>query len=83
VGQSRQLISCPECASPLIQIDASVPFGEAGAMLARHCPECGLEDELAVASAVAELLLEHAAELSASIEEFADHLASAAELWIS
>jgi hypothetical protein len=83
VSQSRQLITCPACESALIQIDASFPMGETGAILERHCPECGLEDELAVAVVVAEVLSQHAAEIAVSMEEFADHLASAAELWIS
>jgi hypothetical protein len=83
VSAGRQLISCPACQSPLIQIECCHPFGQAGALLERRCPECDYEDELAVAMVVADVLQEHAAELATSLEEFANRLESAAELWIS
>ena len=83
VSKSRQLISCPACESALIQVDDFHPPGECGVLLERHCPECGHEDELVVAAAVAEVLAEHAAELATSLEELANCLESAAELWIS
>jgi peptide subunit release factor 1 (eRF1) len=83
VSKSRQLISCPACESPLIQVDSSRPSGQSEALLERYCPECGFEDELIVATVVAEVLAEHAAELAASLEELADCLEAAGELWIS
>jgi hypothetical protein len=83
VSNSRQLISCPACESSLIQIDACHPAGEAGALIERHCPECGHEDELAVATSVAEVLAEHAAKLATSLEEIANCLEAASELWIT
>jgi peptide subunit release factor 1 (eRF1) len=83
VSKSRQLIACPACESPLIQVDCNQPSGESETVLERHCPECGHEDELVVATVVAEVLAEHASELATSLEELADCLESAAELWIS
>jgi hypothetical protein len=83
MGHSRQLITCPACESALIQIDRSYPDDEAGVLLERHCPECGLEDVLTVAVVVADVLDQHAAELAVSIAELADQLEAAAELWIS
>jgi hypothetical protein len=71
------------CESHLIQVDSCHPVGEAGALLERHCPECGHEDELPVAMVVAEVLAEHAARLAASLEEVANCLEAAPELWIS
>jgi hypothetical protein len=83
VSTSRQLISCPACASTLIQIEASNQPDEATTLLERHCPECGHADELVVAAVVGEVLAEHAAALTASLRELADRLEAAAELWIS
>jgi hypothetical protein len=83
VSKGRQLISCPDCESTLIQIDCCND-GEDGitVVLERHCPECGHEDELTVAPAVAELLGEHAVKLATAIEEYANCLEAASELWI-
>jgi hypothetical protein len=83
VTDGRQLISCPGCASLLIQIDGCRPVGKDGALLERHCPECDHHDELAVAMVVADVLSQHAAELAASLEVLADRLEAASELWIS
>jgi peptide subunit release factor 1 (eRF1) len=83
VSKSRQLISCPACESALIQVDCCHARGESEALLERHCPECGHEDELVVATVVAEVLAEHASELATSLEELANCLEAAAELWIS
>ena len=83
VSANQPLISCPECSSTLIQIDCCHLVGKAGATLERHCPECGHEDELAVAMVVADVLMEHASELAVSLEVLADRLEGAAELWIS
>jgi hypothetical protein len=52
-------------------------------LLSRRCPECGLEDELPVAMVVADVLAEHAAELAEGLEQLANRLETAAELWIS
>ena len=82
MSNGRQLTSCPACQSALIQIECCQPFGQAGALLERRCPECGYADELAVAMEVADVLAEHAAELATSVEQFADRLEAAAELWI-
>lgn len=79
----QQLISCPECASSLIQIDCCRPVGKDSALLERHCPECGHHDELALAMAVADVLNEHAAELAESLRVLADRLEAAGELWLS
>lgn len=83
VSPNRPLVSCPACSSALIQIDCCHPAGTGGAVLERHCPECGHEDELAVAVVVADVLMEHAGELAVSLEVLADRLEAAAELWIS
>ena len=83
MSDGRQLTSCPACQSALIQIECCHPFGQTGALLERRCPECDYEDELAVAMAVADVLAEHAAELATSLEQFANRLESATELWIS
>jgi hypothetical protein len=83
MGHSRQLITCPACESALIQIGRRYPTGDAGVLLERHCPECGLDDILTVAAVVADVLDEHAVELATSIEELADQLEAASELWIS
>ena len=82
MSNGRQLTSCPACQSALIQIECCQPFGQAGALLERRCPECGYADELAVAMEVADVLAEHAAELATSLEQFANRLEAAAELWI-
>ena len=83
MSNGQQLTSCPACQSALIQIECCQPFGQAGALLERRCPECGYTDELAVAVEVADVLAEHAAEFATSLEQFADRLESAAELWIT
>jgi transcriptional regulator NrdR family protein len=83
MGHSRRLISCPACESTLIQIECRHVDGEARADLERDCPECGHQDELTVSVAVAEVLEQHAAELALSLEQLANRLEAAAELWIS
>jgi hypothetical protein len=83
VTDGRELISCPECASALIQIECCRPVGKDGALLERYCPECGHHDELAVAMVVADVLNQHAAELAAGLRVLADRLEAASELWIS
>ena len=83
MSNGPQLTSCPACQSALIQIECCQPFGQAGALLERRCPECDYVDELAVATVVADVLAEHAAELATSLERLADRLEAAAELWIS
>ena len=82
MSNGRRLTSCPACQSALIQIECCQQFGQAGALLDRRCPECGYADELAVAMEVADVLAEHAAELATSVEQLADRLEAAAELWI-
>ncbi|HET6172757.1 MAG TPA: hypothetical protein VFD90_09130 [Gaiellales bacterium] len=67
----------------MVQFDAWRAVGENGAVIERHCPECWHSDELSVNIAVADVLNEHAAELTTSLEELADCLESASELWIS
>jgi hypothetical protein len=79
----EQLTRCPGCRGSLIQIESSHPLGPDSTLVERHCPECGRSDELALATAIADLLDEHAAELAASLEELADRLEAASELWIS
>jgi ribosomal protein S27E len=83
MGHSRQLISCPVCDSTLIQIACRHSDEKSGALLERGCPECGHEDELTVAVVVAEVLEQHAAELALSLEELANRLEAAEELWIT
>ncbi|MDX6630789.1 MAG: hypothetical protein QOH00_3035 [Gaiellales bacterium] len=83
VNNSRQLISCPVCESALIQIECCHQVEHDSALLERQCPECGHRDELAVAVVVADVLAEHAAELAAGLEELADRLECASELWLS
>jgi hypothetical protein len=83
VNIGQQLTRCPGCRGSLIQIDSVRPLGEGSTVVERHCPECGHHDDLALANAIAELLEEHAAELAAALEELADRLESAGELWIS
>jgi hypothetical protein len=80
VGQA--LISCPRCDGALIQIE-SARAGGRGTLLDRHCPECGHRDVLSVASSLADLLFTHAAELARALEELADCLAAAGELWLA
>ena len=79
---SRTVLSCPRCESSLIQIE-SVHYSDGGALLDRHCPECGHRDELSVATSLAELLVTYSRELARSLEELADCLAAAGELWLS
>lgn len=79
----RQLISCPTCSSGLIQIDCCRRIGDDRAVLERHCPECDHCDELAVTTAVADILNLHASELATSLRVLADRLEAAGELWIS
>ena len=79
---SRSLLSCPRCDSALIQIEF-VRRTNRGTLLDRHCPECDLQDVLSVAGSLADLLLEHALELARSLEELADCLEAADELWVS
>jgi hypothetical protein len=83
VSTKRQLVSCPMCESALIQIECCRPAEPAGALLERHCPECGHWDELEVAMVVADVLAEHAAELATGLEALADRLEAASELWLS
>ena len=79
---SRTLISCARCDSSLIQIER-VDYSDRGALVHRHCPECDHRDALSVATSLAELLLTHALELARALEELADCLAAAGELWLS
>jgi peptide subunit release factor 1 (eRF1) len=83
VSTKRQLITCPACDSTLIQIECCHPVEPESALLERHCPECGHRDDLVVAMVVADVLAEHAAELATSLEELADCLEAASELWLS
>lgn len=83
MSNGRQLISCPECASGLIQIECCESIGQDRSLLERYCPECGHRDELAVTNAVADILNLHASELAASLRVLADRLQATGELWIS
>jgi hypothetical protein len=79
---SSLLTHCAGCESALIQVE---PLGAAtpgSAVIARHCPECGHDDELELPVAVAELLLVRAADLSLALLELADRLELADELWV-
>jgi hypothetical protein len=71
------------CDSTLIQIECCLPVEPDGALLERHCPECGHWEEMEVAMVVADVLAEHAAELATGLDELADRLEAASELWIS
>jgi peptide subunit release factor 1 (eRF1) len=83
VNFGQQLTRCPGCRGSLIQIESSRSPGQVTSAVERRCPECGHRDELLLVSAMADLLDEHAAELAASLEELADRLEAASELWIS
>lgn len=76
------LITCPRCSSDLIQIEAW-RANDRGTLLDRRCPECGHRDVLSMATAIADLLREHAAELSLGLEQLADDLEATGELWLS
>jgi hypothetical protein len=82
VNVGHALISCPRCESALIQIHDS-RSADLGTLLDRHCPECDHRDVLSVATPLAELVLEHAAELARCLEELADRLEAAGELWLA
>jgi hypothetical protein len=82
VNAGHALISCSSCEGGLIQIEDS-RSGDRGTLLDRRCPECGHRDVLSVATPLADLLLEHADELQRCLEEIADCLEAAAELWLT
>ena len=82
MSAGQHLTHCPGCESSLIQIDCLRPLGRDIMLVERSCPECGHWEELPLAGAVADWLCEHAADHAAGLEELADRLDAASELWI-
>ena len=77
----RQFTHCPSCESDLIQIESLHPLASEATMVERRCPDCGHADEIELATALADQLCHHAAELAAELHELADRLQATGELF--
>ena len=79
---SSLLTHCAGCESALIQFEALGSVAPESTLIGRLCPECGHADELELPAAVAELLLQRAADFAAALLDLADRLEVADELWV-
>jgi peptide subunit release factor 1 (eRF1) len=82
VSISPLLTHCPGCESDLLQIESLHTLASETTLVERRCPECGHSEELEFASAIADVLCHHAAELAASLSDLADRLEATNELRI-